>query len=52
MSSLCGSYEIFQKVGKVAYELKIPSELASVHQVFHVFMLKKCIGDPDSILPI
>ena len=47
-----GAYEIFQKVGKVAYELKIPSELASVHPVFHVFMLKKCIGDPQSILPI
>lgn len=47
-----GPYEILQRVGKVAYELKIPSELASVHPIFHVSMLKKCIGDPDSILPI
>ena len=23
-----------------------------VHPVFHVFILIKCIGDPDSILPI
>ena len=36
----------------MAYELKLPSELASVHPVFHVSMLKKCIGDPRSILPI
>ena len=47
-----GPYEILQWVGKVAYELKLPIELASVHPVFHVSMLKKCIGDPDSILPI
>ncbi|TMX04809.1 hypothetical protein EJD97_004630 [Solanum chilense] len=47
-----GPYEIFQRVGKVAYELKLPSELASVHPVFNVSMLKKCIGDPESIFPI
>ena len=45
-------YEMFQSVGKVAYKLKLPSELASVHSVFHNSMLKKGIGDPDSILPI
>ena len=45
-------YEILQRVGKVAYELKLPSELASVHPIFLVSMLKKCIGDPESILPI
>ena len=26
--------------------------MAAVHPVFHVSMLKKCIGDPESILPI
>ena len=51
-SSLSGSYEVLQRVGKVAYKLKLPSELALVHSVFHVSMLKKCIGDPESILPI
>ena len=45
-------YEILQKVGKVAYELTLPSELASVHPVFHVSMLEKCIGDPEYILTI
>ena len=47
-----GPYEILQRVDKVAYVLKLLSELASVHPVFHVSMLKKCIGDPESILPI
>ena len=45
-------YEISQRVGKVAYELKLPSELASVHTMFHISMLKKCIIDPESIHPI
>ena len=43
-----GPYDFLQMVGKVAYELMLPSELASVHPVFHVSMLKKCIGDPES----
>ena len=47
-----GPYEITQRVGKVAYELRLPSEFASIHPLFHVSILKKCIDDPDSILPI
>ena len=44
--------KILQNIGKVAYELKIPSELALVDLVFHVYVLKKFIGHPESILPI
>ena len=47
-----GLYDVLQRIGKVSYELKLPYELPSVHSVFHVSMLKKCIGDPMSILPI
>jgi len=47
-----GSYEILKRVEKVAYELKLPIELALIHPVFHISMLKKCIGDPVSILPL
>ena len=47
-----GTYEVLQGVGKVSYELKLPSELTSVYPVFHVSILKKCIGDPMYILPI
>ena len=32
--------------------MKLPTELASVHLIFHVSMLKKCIVDPESILLI
>ena len=39
-------------MGEVAYELALPSELASVHPFFHVSMLKMCLGDPTLILPI
>ena len=41
-----------KRVVKVVYELRLPSELASIHPVFHVSLLKMCIGDPVSILPI
>ena len=34
----------------MSYELAFPIEIASFHPVFHVSMLKKCRGDPMSIL--
>ena len=45
-------YEILKQVTKVAYELKLPIELALVHVVFHASILKRCIGDPLCILPL
>ncbi|CAN4093458.1 unnamed protein product [Withania somnifera] len=36
----------------VAYELELPQELSIVHPVFHVSMLRRCIGDPSRITPI
>ncbi|KAK4713515.1 hypothetical protein R3W88_019422 [Solanum pinnatisectum] len=47
-----GPYQILKDIGKGAYELDLPNELALVHPIFHVSMLKKCIGDPVSIIPI
>ncbi|WMV22944.1 hypothetical protein MTR67_016329 [Solanum verrucosum] len=44
-----GPYYIAKRIGNVAYEL--PQELEAVHPVFHISMLKKCIGDPSLILP-
>ena len=41
-----------KRVGKVAYELKLPAELAAVHPVFHISLLKKCVGDPAFLVPI
>ena len=45
-----GPYEIVDKVGEVAYRLKLQSELANIHDVFNVSMLRKYIADPSHIL--
>ena len=47
-----GIYDFFQKIGKNSYVLRLTSEFASVNPLFHVSMLKKCIGDTQTILPI
>ena len=47
-----GPYEIIQRVGKVAYEFKLPCDFGSAHLVFHVSMLKKSMDDHNSILRI
>ncbi|WMV18728.1 hypothetical protein MTR67_012113 [Solanum verrucosum] len=46
-----GPYRISRKIDDVAYGLELPSELAAFHPVFHISMLKKCIGDSSLILP-
>ncbi|KAH0661922.1 hypothetical protein KY284_026853 [Solanum tuberosum] len=46
-----GPYRISKRIGKVAYELELPQELATVHSIFHISMLKKCMGDPSLIIP-
>ncbi|WMV19313.1 hypothetical protein MTR67_012698 [Solanum verrucosum] len=45
-----GPYRISKRVGNVAYELELPSELEAVHPVFHISMLKKCMCDPSLII--
>ena len=39
-------------MGKVAYELDLPNDLGMVHPVFHVSMLRKFIGDENTIVPL
>ncbi|MCF7184095.1 hypothetical protein, partial [Corynebacterium parakroppenstedtii] len=47
-----GPYQIVRRIGKVAYELELPADLGGVHPVFHVSMLRKCIGDPSRVFPV
>ncbi|WMV42572.1 hypothetical protein MTR67_035957 [Solanum verrucosum] len=46
-----GPYRISIRVGNVAYELELPQELVVVHPVFHISILKKCIGNLSLIIP-
>jgi hypothetical protein len=45
-----GPYEITKACGPVAYKLKLPPKLSAIHNVFHVFQLKKCIQVPTEVL--
>ena len=40
-----GPYEILERIGLVAYRLALPPELAKLHDVFHVSMLRKYHSD-------
>ena len=40
-----GPYKILSRVGKVAYEVKLASELSFVRPIFHVYILRKHISD-------
>ena len=45
-------YEILERVGPVAYRLALPMELAKLHDVFHVSMLRRYLSDTSHILPV
>ncbi|GKC78664.1 hypothetical protein Tco_1129438 [Tanacetum coccineum] len=40
-----GPFEILESISLVAYRLRLPEELNSVHDTFHVSNLKKCLAD-------
>ena len=46
-----GPYQIIERVGEVAYRLALPPELAKVHNVFHVSMLRRYVSDPSHVIP-
>ena len=43
-------FEVLERVGAVAYRLALPLSLSSVHEVFHVSMLRKYTPDPNHIV--
>ncbi|GJY83802.1 hypothetical protein Tco_0497178 [Tanacetum coccineum] len=47
-----GPFEIVEKVGLVAYRLRLPEELNGDHDTFHVSNLKKCLADPTLQVPL
>ncbi|GKD36956.1 hypothetical protein Tco_1257163 [Tanacetum coccineum] len=47
-----GPFEILERIGLVAYRLRLPEELSSVHDTFHVSNLNKCLADADLRVPL
>ena len=45
-----GPFVILERVGPVAYRLALPLELANIHDVFHVSMLRKYMSDPSHVI--
>ncbi|GJR83986.1 hypothetical protein Tco_0154771 [Tanacetum coccineum] len=47
-----GPFEILERIGLVAYRLRLPEELKSMHDTFHVSNLKKCLADASLHMPL
>ena len=47
-----GSFEIFERIGVVAYRLALPPSMSGVHVVFQVSMLRKYTPDPAHVVDL
>ncbi|GJY24249.1 putative reverse transcriptase domain-containing protein [Tanacetum coccineum] len=47
-----GQFEIIERIVHVSYRLRLPRELSSVHDTFHVSNLKKCSADANLHVPL
>ncbi|GJU36347.1 reverse transcriptase domain-containing protein [Tanacetum coccineum] len=47
-----GPFEILERIGPVAYRLRLPNEWSEVHDTFHVSNLKKCLADANLHVPL
>ena len=45
-------FKILERRGEVAYQLELPESLSSVHDVFHVSQLNKCLCVPEEKIPL
>ena len=45
-----GPFEILERVGTVTYRLALPPSMSSVHEVFHVSMLRRYTSDPAHVV--
>ena len=49
-SRFIGPFEILERVGTVAYKLALLPSMSSVHEVFHVSMLRRYTPDPAHVV--
>ncbi|GKB88118.1 hypothetical protein Tco_0960390 [Tanacetum coccineum] len=47
-----GPFEILERIGLVAYRMRLHEELNSVHDTFHVSNQKKCLADANLHVPL
>jgi hypothetical protein len=47
-----GLFPILEQCGPVAHRLQLPETLSTVHNVFHVSQLKKCLRVPDRTVDV
>ncbi|GKC87517.1 putative reverse transcriptase domain-containing protein [Tanacetum coccineum] len=47
-----GPFEIVEQVSSVAYHLRLPQDLSSIHDRFHLSHLKKCLADANLQVPL
>nr|GEV77007.1 hypothetical protein [Tanacetum cinerariifolium] len=47
-----GPFKILERIGPVAYRLRLPQELSGVYNTFHVSNLKKCFVDANLHVPL
>ncbi|XP_070676220.1 uncharacterized protein [Malus domestica] len=47
-----GPYLITERVGEDVYRLELPSELSSVHNVFHVSEFRHYVTNPSHVIPL
>ena len=45
----CGSFEVLERIGPVAYRLALPTSTRD-HNVFHVSLIKKYVYDPNHVI--
>jgi hypothetical protein len=45
-----GPFQVLKRVSHLAYKIEMPPNLASIHDVFHVSQLWKCVHDPSHVI--
>ncbi|GJY20219.1 putative reverse transcriptase domain-containing protein [Tanacetum coccineum] len=45
-------FEIIERVGLLAYRLRLPQDLEGIHDTFHVSNLKKCLANINLYVPL